>query len=439
MDGVSIKKNINTPLLLELFVDGVKTQETIANNERVDIKEESVHTSGMVGFSFDIDNLEVTDKTHFEIKIKDTPYSLDLSDAHTTFVNGFKEIHNFKLDTSTKIDLCILHVGMHKTGTSSLQHNLSTGENKNFSYFDLGYENHSIPLFSMFSVNKYEYHIHKSNQKTKEDVDRINRKTERSFKRHLMQNLHHDTFVISGEDISSLNYDELSSFKNYLTQFFNNIKVVFYIRSPYSYINSSVQQMIQQRETNFHEIITASYPNYRDRVEKFDLLFGEENVQLNCFSKESMTKKDITQDFLKKNHLETNSNNFITKNESLSLEALSFLYVLNKENLNIPNHETYLKLVKILSSIKSFKFMLSNKLISPVVNKNIEDVRWMERRIGHKILDDNKQKSKLLIRNEYDFYTVAVLMQEKLNKLIKKNKNRSEAKSLSKLKRILAL
>ena len=44
-----------------------------------------------------------------------------------------------------------LHIGMHKTGSSSIQFSLNGFENESIRYAKLGFENHSVPIYTAFS------------------------------------------------------------------------------------------------------------------------------------------------------------------------------------------------------------------------------------------------------------------------------------------------
>lgn len=54
-----------------------------------------------------------------------------------------------------------LHIGMHKTGSSSIQLALAGFDDGNTTCPDLGYENHSIPFYTAYSENHQKYHIWK--------------------------------------------------------------------------------------------------------------------------------------------------------------------------------------------------------------------------------------------------------------------------------------
>lgn len=142
----------------------------------------------------------------------------------------------------------ILHTGFHKTATSSIQHYLSNNKSQlsenNYLYplFKVKgnvIENHSIPLYSLFCDSPESYHI---NIRWGLDVTEINN----YYKGVLNSALSSDKdIVISGEDISILDRTGLLNLKTTIESYGYEIRVVSYIRTPYSFACSLIQQNIK--------------------------------------------------------------------------------------------------------------------------------------------------------------------------------------------------
>ena len=400
------ENNINIPTILELYIDNKKVKETKANINRQDLYDKNIHPTGIAGFEFNLQNIEINNNNKIEIKIYNVDYILNQDKAYHDFFN-----QNITDNTFEKKELCIVHIGMHKTGSSSIQHNLNQTQNKNFSYFNLGSENHSIPLYSMFSKFRNTYHIHQNANRTKEDVKNFNINIDKMFKKHLEENKKYHTFVISGEDISVLSFEELMIFQKYLLAYFKKIQIVAYIRAPFSYTSSAVQELIKNDRHDLLLLTQSSFPQYKKQFEKFDLVFGIENVKLNYFDRDSLKNNDITTDFLYQNKLEVVEDNFFSANESMTLEAISLIYIFNKYKNQIiegvRDTKKELKLKNTLSKIGDKKFLLSKELLQPITNKYIEEIIWIEKRMGIKILDSNVYNSIEVISSEEDLYKVA--------------------------------
>ena len=112
----------------------------------------------------------------------------------------------------------ILHVGMHKTGTSSIQQTLAKlygKPTKDIVYFDFnGIINHSCIVYPIFMENPYKY----------VDFERMNLSSiERQQSIQHLQKVFFTTIktkrrpisIISGEDISFLSEKELENLKDF--------------------------------------------------------------------------------------------------------------------------------------------------------------------------------------------------------------------------------
>ncbi len=421
------EKNINVPVTIELFINDKKVDEKIANLLRKSVYSKDIHPTGMVGFEFTVKDKRITSNSIIELKIKDNSLILNHDKAWHKFMHNllFKSLDT----TFEKRRLCIVHIGMHKTGSSSIQLNLSGTVNENFTYFDLGEKNHSIPIYSLFSVNKYKYHMHKRQGLTKNDIDNFNVDTINKFKKHLENNKNYNTFVISGEDISVLDIEGLCTFRNLLKHYFEDIKIVAYVRPPFSFIVSAVQQRIKNGTfNNFEKDLKNVFPNYRNRFEKFDTVFGKENVALHLFEKNNLIKNDIITDFLFKNNLKVKvkEKKFASTNESLSLEAISLIYIYNKLGIkpieSLKGNQSKKFFMSVLRKVGTTKFLLSKQLIQPVLDDKYEDISWIDKRMNMKISDSNIYKDSLnSITCEKDFHKVAKKSVAELQNCINKN------------------
>ena len=65
----------------------------------------------------------------------------------------------------------ILHIGMHKTGTSSIQTSLHKINGNGFRTVRFAEINHSIPMFTIFSEKRQSYHIWKNQGFTDDQIN----------------------------------------------------------------------------------------------------------------------------------------------------------------------------------------------------------------------------------------------------------------------------
>ena len=148
---------------------------------------------------------------------------------------------------------CFLHVGLHKTASSSFQvtcaKNVARLRDNGITYplFNCAHaniqniQNHSIPIFSLFTEQPQEYRINKQ-PNILNNIKAVNSSYESQLEKLLESS---EKIIISGEDISGLSESSLSRFIQKILQCGYEIKATALVRSPYSAICSEMQQMIK--------------------------------------------------------------------------------------------------------------------------------------------------------------------------------------------------
>lgn len=272
----------------------------------------------------------------------------------------------------------ILHIGMHKTGTSSIQDTLHYNlKDQNIKYMDLGVPNHSGALNQLFSSD--------TNSKIRE---RIHSK----FMSNLITS--HDTYIISAEDLSTFSEDSLISAKLFFEDFFQDVAVIGYVREPKGWIESAYQQILKDHKN--YRAINTLIPNYKNKFDKFDRIFQKNNVFLYKFDPKHFPNGDVVLDFYRKIGLLTGQNieskEIIKTNETLSKEAVAILYLLRKYHDSSEVGRDYSKentsFIEALSKVGSSKFKISPAFFCTILEQIQDDVSWMETRLGCKLLNE---------------------------------------------------
>lgn len=288
---------------------------------------------------------------------------------------------------------CLLHVGMHKTGSSSIQESLNrTPTSKAFHYVKLSSPNHSGDIYTLFSQHPEQYHAWKKQALSPEEV---NAKRD-EIQSRLIQNFTEsdaEVFLISGEDIAELSEVELLEMKTFLLRYFESIEVFAYVRSPKSYIESAFQQTIKGYLDTFS--LDKMYPRYQKRFEKFDNVFGRENVQLYLYDLELLLQQDVVTDFCLRAGIAIDAGGITRTNDSLSREAVSLLYTYRKFGPGYGSGKHVMRennmMIAQLSKIGDTKFKFSDELIKPVLLQNSEDIRWIEARLGREFSNHERR------------------------------------------------
>ena len=171
-----------------------------------------------------------------------------------------------------------LHIGLHKTASSSFQlscaANQATLQKQNvfFPLFNCPgtshnkIDNHSIPLFSLYTTQPEAYPVNV--RWGINDTTSVNQ----SYAQQLKQALGRDEdLLLSGEDIASLDADELSNCLCDLSSSGRDLVAFACVRSPYAFHCSQVQQQVKDGVA----MNPVGLCPQRHRISKLKQIFGE--------------------------------------------------------------------------------------------------------------------------------------------------------------------
>ncbi|WP_179381635.1 hypothetical protein [Jannaschia marina] len=218
----------------------------------------------------------------------------------------------------------ILHIGMHKTGSSSIQRSLNGYDDGRVRYADLGTENHSIPIYSMFSDTRYEKRFFRQRGIGRAEIDRRTEVYASRLTREL--EIDRETLILSGEDISRIPADDVPAIRDFLAPRCDEITVVGYLRDPVAFASSQFQQRVKFDARG----IKIPEPGYRDRFEKFLEVFGPENVILRDFNRDTLVDGSVVQDLMEIAGIRGADWPEQVTNESLSDAATRLLFRFNR-------------------------------------------------------------------------------------------------------------
>lgn len=278
----------------------------------------------------------------------------------------------------------IVHAGVHKTGTTSIQNFLYSNHeqlaNDGYNYVvELG-ENHSVPILNCFAqLEKY---------KLISSIDN----TEDILKKYLnddkVRNL-----VISGEDISFMGAEALERFRSFcIANCDENIEfeIIIYFRSGQSWIDSLVQENVKwlMNNTDAKKLVLRDIDQYmKGRIEPFEKVFGDNFIKIfnfnNSIAEYGDIKKHFLNEVLKLNDDSYNltSNNENTSSSQVCVDFLSYLV----DNTDIKEHELrqiFNKTYYYLNSSDFNRYNASETFASFVLKDSYHDVKWVERRYG---------------------------------------------------------
>jgi hypothetical protein len=236
---------------------------------------------------------------------------------------------------------------------------------------------------------------------------------------------YHVTEIISGEDIGYFTKEEASKLKNYLSNYFSEIVVVIYLRSPVSYIQSAFQELVKHGLYEFN--FTYCDPDYK-RFKYFSEVFGFNNMIFRNYDEIIREKRNVVEDFTKLFGIKLSD--YVTKkfsNSALSLEAVSFLYVYQIYYVR-PHDKYYFEgqnsLINVLKNIGDQRLNFSPSAIESVINENQIGIEFIKSKynIDFLISNDNND-SKIYITCENDLISCAITYIDILIELLSSEKS----------------
>ncbi|MBD3842729.1 MAG: hypothetical protein IE909_12765 [Campylobacterales bacterium] len=321
----------------------------------------------------------------------------------------------------SKKELCIVHIGMPKTGSSTLQDTFyEIIEDKRVSYGNLPEANQSGRFAGLFIDKPENYHYFSNRGWNREQIENFNQKNRELLIQGFL-NSDSSIELISGEDLFHLQKNEIEKMKQFLSSYFHKIVIVAYVRPVKSFIEPAFQQLVKYHDFNTFDfsMIYHQYKNFKS----YDDVFGIENVLLWKFEPANFPEGDIVLDFCQKLDLQPMRAKQKIVNESLSKEAVSILFVYHfhkriKSDFGIFKVRVDYTLVEVLRPIGSSKLKFSGKLINKVLETYREDYEWIQQRMQDSLKENIDVNGQEGINNEHELMEYATLFINDLVNLV---------------------
>lgn len=194
----------------------------------------------------------------------------------------------------------VLHMGMHKTGSSSIQTALDGYRGGGFEYAPLlpispAYDdasNHSFQIRVAF-VGSFQ----KLGNFLGESVDEAAFQTMRTQCRAALaaclERSKASALIISAEEITRFDVDEMQAMGDFFRAHGWAATVYAYVRNPYDYVSSATQEIVKSGHAgdNLHPL------SYRENFGPAEAVFGADKVLYRLYRRESLVDGDSVADF----------------------------------------------------------------------------------------------------------------------------------------------
>lgn len=287
-----------------------------------------------------------------------------------------------------------LHVGLHKTGTSTLQacfyqHRESLAEALSVHYPSLD-ANHSEALYSAFTADPVAYARNiERGLTTKAAVENYNHANlealEAGFRAASTRYA-----LLSGETVSHLQAEELERLRVWLEGFASEVQVVCALRDPVSWSVSEAQSQIRGGATFSRVNSRPQHQRIRHKLENLEAAFGREAISLLVFEDLVRHPEGPVGAFLEGLGFPATwaaDHRVAVHNPSMSLEAAWLASAINARLPPIVDGKPGAgrrrgDLERLVAAVPGQKFAISLQARRRVAEKAAPDLAWLQERYG---------------------------------------------------------
>lgn len=277
----------------------------------------------------------------------------------------------------------IIHAGMHKTGSTAIQHWLHKTSLPGIHYFKWRNANHSDLFVLLFEENPQDHLAFVRPGYTRERAMK-DRAAQKARIRRQIEGAKEDVFVFSAERVSTATEAAVREMHEFFSPFFAEIHVHAYVRKPSGFMTSMFQQHLKtgRIKLGFGEL----WPNYRRRLGRLFKIFGTQNVHLRSYDLLIENGREIVGDFAEWTGMPAVAPSNIVLNWSMSATGMALLYFYRKyiePDLSARDRARYQRHVLYAAqTIPGERFHVDVTCAGPQCEKAAKDLKWISKRMG---------------------------------------------------------
>lgn len=280
-----------------------------------------------------------------------------------------------------------LHIGTHKTGTTSLQFFLDKNREdlltQGFCYPQIAWYHHAQHMLAFQLQNVCPDHMPQPENNIWKHLNEI------------IESSSCENVILSSEEFSVIDKSAIEKLKNYLKKF--EVKIIIYLRSQVDLFESMYNQQVKDWKSPRKEPIQffltqpdKLYPkfNYFENLKNWVEFFGKDNIIVKGYEGSNTIDSFLNIVGIDKSKIK-DSDSKIDTNKSISLKSL--------EIMRLSKH-----LIKD-EEIRKKLFFLSNSLFVPLKSESLlsfdEKINFMKR-----YTDCNEELKNLFLPNSNDLF-----------------------------------
>jgi hypothetical protein len=296
-----------------------------------------------------------------------------------------------------------LHVGMHKTGMTSIQQTLHANrarlQRAGLSYFEAEEANHSRRVYSAFAEAPHLYHANRRHGLHRPEDAAAFAAESRDRLSAFLSGAPGPALILSGEDIGMLSPPGKRAMLEAFRPHVDRITVLGFVRPPRSFVASAVGQRIRGGAVEA-ELAQGVAPRYRDRFGDFLDAPDVAEVRLRPYDRAALPRGGCAvSGFLALcgappplyDRMEVVRANTATSR----LAALLGLAANEAVPVFLPsgaaNPERTNRLARFLDRLEGPRFEPPAALVAPLLDRAREDIAWVEGVLGQAFPEEEKR------------------------------------------------
>lgn len=320
---------------------------------------------------------------------------------------------------------CMVHVGMYKTGTTSIQTTLYWRlRDRRFRLLTRDAAWGNLAIGSMFLANAAELPAFQTVGLAGSRLAAFKRSSTQALSAALDRARRSEvTPILSAEIAWLLNEHEVQGMDRFLRDQGFQARVLACVRAPQDYITSAFQEIVKTGVGDWAEMTgrIRSLLDYREKLAAFDRVFGREQVDAYAFDPASFAGRCAVQEFCRRIGAELPPHRVIRVNETMNGSVLRFLYTYNQHagsrGLGRSGAMRRFSLLHRLRTLPGPGFRISPEVVPGIRERYQEQQGWLEERLGRALpwsISDAAASGisaasiapaeKLTIRNESDLF-----------------------------------
>lgn len=292
-----------------------------------------------------------------------------------------------------------LHIGIHKTASSTIQSTFYKERSKLLDYGVLypvfkvrknEVFNHSIPFYSLFMEHPETFIFNIEHGFTSNStLEKLHRRYRQQF-REQINTFNGEALVISGEDISLLKVNELNKLKMFILHNTHpdvNINIVLICRHPVSWFRSALQMNVAIYGNGLDDEVKnllQEKHRFQNLIERFSKVFGADNfliIKLEDAVKHIFGPAGAMFSLIQNDLAEKLNPQLIHENQGATYEAFKLLKAINNSySRNIDYAMLFGRMkpvIKLFTGMPGQKFMLPRGLSIKAWEALGDDANWL--------------------------------------------------------------